>query len=756
MLVRSIIDESVFADERIFFESSAELGVGLVSKSPEPRIIPGDIVSSAVCNSITDIDRARNKKLVEEAKQAPEIIKKVNELRPQYIDKETTRVQKNTDLSQSDAKQVVLHALDNFELESGFPITLSDGTEHLVEEILNNPEKYKGETCLDPIEPDYDGGRVVGNIFVNENGSVVIHSFARGGRTFILKRGKVLNKVHKSWVQKKYDARKLEQSNVIEMCVSRALEYCMTIPEIELMLSECLDILSIKSKKTEYKKSIHERVANHREFEAIEKREEERAELQHEFDNGNYEPSDLLDKINLFLFPDIEFKKNGDVDVHKTEENLDHLLKSYGIKYSYDGIAKLPIVSFPGEDQLDAVRGNDGNSASTKIQIMESICCRNDIDDKLIGRIPALNAKYFTNSIQDYFDGLPPWDGETDNIGQVVEHMDVHSDYQEFASSAVIAWLIQGVAAADTGRHAKELYESNPSLYQKEPLPKYEGVLVLQGEQGASKTDFLTSLLPRKLRRYIKTGLTLDVNNKDSVKLAVSGFIVELGELDATFRAGDIARIKSFLSKMHDEFRLPYAPTENSYPRQTIFCASVNDEDFLVDPTGNRRFYTIKVGQLKMVPDEIINGAWAQAVSLYRSGSTWWLNEEQEKLQEALNSQHAMRNDYSESIDYYFKPGEPNDGDTIFVCVKVLQDIAHRGNVDTRRFGVALKTAGFETANPTVCVLSGERLRGRYIRLTKAGKHRVEQMVEVGTLDVSRALKVIQELNQCNVMLMDD
>jgi hypothetical protein len=179
MLVRSVIDESVFADERIFFESPAILGEGLVSKAPEPRIIPGGIVSSAVCNSITDVDRQRYKKLVKEAKQASDIIEKVNELRPKYIDRRTGQVQAKTGLSKADSKQVVLSASDNSELLSGHTITLSDGTERLVEEILNNPEKYAGESCLDPIEPDYDGGRVVCYIFVNNDGSVVLHSFAR-------------------------------------------------------------------------------------------------------------------------------------------------------------------------------------------------------------------------------------------------------------------------------------------------------------------------------------------------------------------------------------------------------------------------------------------------------------------------------------------------------------------------------------------------------------------------------------------------
>jgi len=132
-----------------------------------------------MCDSITDADRARYKKLVEEAKQDPEIVKQANDRRSQYVEKRTGQVQIKTGLSKADAKETVLRLLNNSVLESGISIILSDDTEVLAEEILNTPEKYAGETCKDPLEPDYDGGRDVGCIYVNPDGSIDVSTLFR-------------------------------------------------------------------------------------------------------------------------------------------------------------------------------------------------------------------------------------------------------------------------------------------------------------------------------------------------------------------------------------------------------------------------------------------------------------------------------------------------------------------------------------------------------------------------------------------------
>ena len=75
-------------------------------------------------------------------------------------------------------------------------------------------------------------------------------------------------------------------------------------------------------------------------------------------------------------------------------------------------------------------------------------------------------------------------------------------------------------------------------------LPVFEYVLALHGDQGAGKIKGLTNIVPKALRSYFKESVVLNINNKDSVKLAVSCWLAELGELDATFRAADHVAFK--------------------------------------------------------------------------------------------------------------------------------------------------------------------------------------------------------------------
>ena len=55
----------------------------------------------------------------------------------------------------------------------------------------------------------------------------------------------------------------------------------------------------------------------------------------------------------------------------------------------------------------------------------------------------------------------------------------------------------------------------------------------------------------------------------------------------------DIDRLKAFLTLSMDTFRVPYARLADEYPRKTAFVGTVNDVQFLLDQTGNRRFASV-------------------------------------------------------------------------------------------------------------------------------------------------------------------
>jgi len=62
-------------------------------------------------------------------------------------------------------------------------------------------------------------------------------------------------------------------------------------------------------------------------------------------------------------------------------------------------------------------------------------------------------------------------------------------------------------------------------------------MLVMQGPENSGKTQWLLHLVPPSHRgTWAADGLLLDPSNKDSVQQVTGHWLVELGELDATFR----------------------------------------------------------------------------------------------------------------------------------------------------------------------------------------------------------------------------
>ncbi|MBR7085163.1 MAG: hypothetical protein IKI37_08315 [Oscillospiraceae bacterium] len=119
-------------------------------------------------------------------------------------------------------------------------------------------------------------------------------------------------------------------------------------------------------------------------------------------------------------------------------------------------------------------------------------------------------------------------------------------------------------------------------------------VLVFQGAQGIAKTRFFEHLA--MIHTYFGEGYTIDTRNKDDVIQVTCNWIVELGEIGSTMRK-DMDSLKAFLTKSMDEYRSPYDRAALKYPRHTNFVGTVNDERYLIDETGNRRFATIQIKQ---------------------------------------------------------------------------------------------------------------------------------------------------------------
>lgn len=167
------------------------------------------------------------------------------------------------------------------------------------------------------------------------------------------------------------------------------------------------------------------------------------------------------------------------------------------------------------------------------------------------------------------------YDGETDYISMLCDVVTAKKEFDnEFKNTLIKKWLFNTAHIA---------FNEGTSFT--------EGCLVFQGPQGCGKTTFIKELIPNE---FLKTGLDINPEDKDSVRKATRYWVAELGELDSTMKS-DQAKLKAFLTEPVDEYRLPYAANSQRYPRTTSFFGTVNKHDFLKDETGSRRYWVIPV-----------------------------------------------------------------------------------------------------------------------------------------------------------------
>lgn len=365
--------------------------------------------------------------------------------------------------------------------------------------------------------------------------------------------------------------------------------------------------------------------------------------------NDNFLPLDA--SVNPFMFPHMSHQQKP----LNTWENLEWLLTQYGIKSRYNEISKDVVVTIPGKDY-----GNDASANSALTEIV-SLCARNGMPSGSCAEYVKLIAMSNRYNPASEFITAKPWDG----VSRIYDLCDTLETAEGFDRSLVLMmvrrWLISAVAAAmqPTGFYSK-------------------GVLVLQGEQSLGKTAWFRSLVPPTLRELIKVGATIDPANKDSVSSAIGRWMVELGELDATFRKSDIARLKSFISQDRDEIRRPYDRLESTYQRRTVFFASVNPKHFLADDTGNVRWWTIPVKRINYEHDIDMQQVWAEVAQLYREGERWWMNAEEEAMLEQVNKEHEAIDPVEEMILMRYEWGcDRPAAYTDRTATQVLQEIGY-------------------------------------------------------------------------------
>lgn len=177
------------------------------------------------------------------------------------------------------------------------------------------------------------------------------------------------------------------------------------------------------------------------------------------------------------------------------------------------------------------------------------------------------------------------------------------------------------------------------------PGIKFDYMLVLVGRQGIGKS-YIINLLGRE---WYSDSLNT-VYGKEAYEQLQNAWILEMAELSATKKA-DAEAIKHFISKTEDSYRQAYGRRVDTFKRQCVFFGTTNENEFLKDRTGNRRYWPLMVGVNKPLKNLFkdlnkneINQIWAEALYLYKCGEKLILEGEVEREATLKQEQHLESN----------------------------------------------------------------------------------------------------------------
>ena len=603
-LVRALVDASVWQPSRLDFAAGAVCADGL-ARSPEAGIaIEGQLLDTrAALPDLSQDEERRYAELVHQAKG--NTAQASAHKREEHIHTVATQQQVSPD--EIRARYDV--AEEKGILANDFQIELAYGRGVVtVEQILRNPSEYHNAVCLDPIEPDYNNRHPVGKIY-NDSKGAFLDSKAHGGRVFTL--GSIAALEFQKQASGGTTFKDLMADIRTNSCdlaevqtmVSRINDGPFCEPERALLRAELEGGLKDAKRLTpEVKAVIHG--------------EDGKASAPRARDYMPDAPTGQVLPQSVPVHPSkwATFQTAGkDEKPLGTLDNFRIMARAYGATILFNEISKDIALELPGLSRGGALQDEAALSHMISLANLNRYP-KGDVPSMIC----ALANENAVNPVRDMINATR-WDGR-DHVGELFAQVTLEDDEDAGVCEMLFRRWMRGAIACGTGHTLG-----------------FENAIVWVDELGgAGKTRFFRTLCPPDLRI---DGVMLDPADKDSVKNVASYWLVELGELDGTFNKADVQALKAFMSKQRDDVRLPYARTYSKFPRTTAFMATVNQINFLVDDTGNRRFWPIRVTHVNHDHRVDMAQAWAQAYAEVMSGQTWHLTPEENRHCAARNSE---------------------------------------------------------------------------------------------------------------------
>lgn len=250
------------------------------------------------------------------------------------------------------------------------------------------------------------------------------------------------------------------------------------------------------------------------------------------------------------------------------------------------------------------------------------------------------------NSVEQYLNSLI-WD-ETPRVDTLLADY-LGADRNEYTAQVMRVSLVCAIGRAVVGG------------------TKFDYVPILVGVQGLGKSTFLARLGKQWFSDSLQT-----FEGKDASELLQGVWINELPELSA-FGRSETNKIKQFISKTEDFFRVAYGRRAEKYPRRCVFFGSTNDDEFLKDATGNRRYWPVRLGRYApeksvfndLTADEA-DRVWAEAMNMYKTGLTApYLTGEAAVTARKEQRRHEITDEWSGLIEKYLETPVPENWNSL-------------------------------------------------------------------------------------------
>ena len=225
-------------------------------------------------------------------------------------------------------------------------------------------------------------------------------------------------------------------------------------------------------------------------------------------------------------------------------------------------------------------------------------------------------------------------------------------------------------------------------------------IFVLIGRQGIYKTTFFRHLLPPQLRMYFWENAHNSFSSKDDHLALAENCLVEIEEIDLQ-NPRDISELKALATSEKVKERRPYARFREEKHRLASFCGSGNQQRFLSDDTGNRRWLCFMVDHIddprtwNLDYDQL----YAQLRDELRQGFRYWFDPQEQRIVERQNQQFRIESDEEQLIRSRLRPPHPGDKITLMnaasVCQYINGGVVGRG-LSTRKVGIIMQRLGFE------------------------------------------------------------